>query len=27
VLSDWHANRGNVLIAKPDQTLLLVYFS
>ena len=27
VLSDWHANRGNVLIANPDQTLSLVYFS
>ncbi|TLY47259.1 MAG: UDP-2,3-diacylglucosamine diphosphatase [Gammaproteobacteria bacterium] len=27
VLSDWHSTRGNVLIATPDQTLSLVYFS
>lgn len=27
VLSDWHPKRGNVLIAIPDQTLSLVYFS
>ncbi len=27
VLSDWHPKLGNVLIATPDQTLSLVYFS
>jgi len=27
VLSDWHANRGNVLMANPDQTFSLVYFN
>lgn len=26
VLSDWHPTRANVLIARPDQTLSLVYF-
>lgn len=27
VLSDWHAKQGNVLVALPDQTLSLIYFS
>ncbi|WP_342228199.1 UDP-2,3-diacylglucosamine diphosphatase [Rickettsiella endosymbiont of Rhagonycha lignosa] len=27
VLSDWHANRANVLVALPNQTLTLMYFS